>query len=244
MGIKERPILFSGPMVRALLAGQKTVTRRVVKGCQIPKEDTSEPIGDRLRWTAVGQHDPCYGFIVAGSTAEECAAELAIYGVCPYGRRGERLWVRETYQVSKKYDAVKPRDLDYERGISTYYAAGGSRSKGNSDRYVDFDTICVPDWVGKMRPSIFMPRAACRILLEITDVRVERLQDISEEQARAEGITDGGCTSCGNNEPCGCDCPAPSAIDSFCHLWGEINGPHAWDANPWVWVVEFKRVMP
>lgn len=80
--------------------------------------------------------------------------------------------------------------------------------------------------------------------LEITDVRVERIQDISEEQARAEGITDGGCTECGNHEPCGCANPSPSAIDSFSWLWESIYGRGSWDANPWVWVVEFKRVTP
>lgn len=83
-----------------------------------------------------------------------------------------------------------------------------------------------------------------RILLEITDVRIEQLQDISEEQARAEGITDGGCTSCGNNEPCGCDTPSPSAVDSFFYLWDSIYGNGSFTANPWVWVVEFKRVTP
>lgn len=225
--VTERPILFSAPMVRAILAGQKTVTRRALK---------VQPVG-APKWnsgylTGVGERDYITSWL----------DEAGQYLECPHGNRGERLWVRETYQVSKKYDAVKPRDLDYERGVSTYYAAGGSRSKDDSGQYVDFDTICVPDWVGKMRPSIFMPRAACRILLEITAVRVERLQDISEEQVRAEGITDGGCTNCGEHEPCGCACPAPSAVDSFVHLWNSTGGN--WDANPWVWVVEFKRVMP
>lgn len=83
-----------------------------------------------------------------------------------------------------------------------------------------------------------------RIVLEITDVRIERAQDINEEQARAEGITDGGCTACGNHEPCGCDNPSPSAVDSFAWLWESIYGKGSWDDNPWVWVVEFKRVTP
>lgn len=99
------------------------------------------------------------------------------------------------------------------------------------------------DWT-RPRPSIHMPRWASRILLEVTSVRVERLQDISEADARAEGITDGGCTNCGNPEPCGCADPAPDARDAFCNLWQSINGDQSWIANPWVWVVEFKRVQP
>ncbi|MBT9575105.1 MAG: hypothetical protein IV106_29085 [Pseudomonas umsongensis] len=210
--MKERPILFNAPMVRAILEGQKTVTRRALK---MP-----------------------HGLWETSATGELVPIPVN----CPYGQPGDRLWVRETYQVSNKYDAVKPCDLDYDRGISTYYAAGGSRSKGSSSEYEDYDDVRVPDWVGKIRPSIFMPRAACRILLEVTTVRVERLQDITEEQARAEGITDGGCNNCGNHEPCGCECPAPSAVDSFVHLWNSTGGD--WDENPWVWVIEFKRVTP
>ena len=91
-------------------------------------------------------------------------------------------------------------------------------------------------------PSIHMPRALSRIDLEIVSVRVERLQDISEADARAEGIVDGGCTECGNSEPCGCANPSPDARDSYCRLWGQINGPDAWAANHWVWVVEFRRL--
>jgi len=91
---KERPILFSAPMVRAILEGRKTVTRRPVKGFQIPTEDTSIPEGERHRWSATAQRDPRYGFCVFGATEAECARELEEFAPCPYGRRGERLWVR------------------------------------------------------------------------------------------------------------------------------------------------------
>ena len=79
---------------------------------------------------------------------------------------------------------------------------------------------------------------------DLIDVCVRNMvsADFTEEQARAEGITDGGCTNCGHNEPCGCEAPAPSAIDSFAHLWHQINGAESWAANPWVWVVEFRRI--
>jgi hypothetical protein len=94
----------------------------------------------------------------------------------------------------------------------------------------------------KWVPSIHMPRWASRILLEITDVRVERLSDISEKDARAEGIIDGGCLNCGESEPCGCANPEPDATDAFAYLWQSIYGQENWNANPWVWVIEFKRV--
>ncbi|UXJ54856.1 ASCH domain-containing protein [Pseudomonas citronellolis] len=210
--MKERPILFSGPMVRAILEGHKTVTRRPVRGGQIPKERHDEP-DPAFRWSAVGQHDPRWGFLVTGATEAECAQELARAGRCPHGKPGDRLWVRETY------------------------ADIGCRLTYRAD--VDDGAHCQ---VKKWTPAIHMFRKDSRILLEITAVRIERLQDISEEHARAEGITDGGCCNCGNSEPCGCETPAPSAVDSFVHLWNSTGGD--WDANPWVWVVEFKRVAP
>ncbi len=227
---KERPILFRGPMVRAILAGHKTVTRRPVKGDQIPHRGSSDI--DGCQWIAVGQHDRRYGFVVSGSTEEECAAELAIYGRCPYGLIGDRLWVREAWVADAQVDAVAPRDLS--QGEPIWYPADGGRRK----------TGCSMITPGKGRPSIHMPRWVSRLLLEITDVRVERLQDITDEQARAEGCTadDDPFWHPTYNDP---DSGGrPSHRNTFEYLWGEINGPHAWDANPWVWVVEFKRVMP
>ncbi len=95
------------------------------------------------------------------------------------------------------------------------------------------------------RPSIHMPRWASRLILEVVNVRVERLQEITEEDARAEGIIDGGCLNCGESEPCGCDNPNPDARDTFIYLWNSINGKkHPWTSNPWVWVIQFKRVNP
>lgn len=92
------------------------------------------------------------------------------------------------------------------------------------------------------KPSIFCTRKASRINLEILSVRVERLQDISEEDAIAEGIVDGGCVNCGNPEPCRCAEPSPDARDSFVFLWESINGAGSWGINPWVWAVSFKAV--
>lgn len=210
----ERPILFNGIMVRAILDGQKTVTRRAVKF----------PFNDRG-----------YGCELAGN---EIGAEA--HRLCPFGKPGDRLWVRETFQVSHIYDNVRPRDLNYERGISTYYAAGGSRSKDESRQYKDYDDVCVPGWVGKMRPSIHMPRAASRILLEVTAVRVERLHDITEEQAQAEGFEVTGWTPSYSDPDNSGMHETMTPRDNFAETWGQIYSN--WDANQWVWVVEFKRV--
>ncbi|MGC6864813.1 hypothetical protein ACP0H8_12165 [Pseudomonas aeruginosa] len=203
---RERPILFNDQMVRAILEGRKTVTRRAVKGLQIPTEDKTTP-HEGLRWSALGQRHLRYGFNVFGSTEEECAHELARCGVCPFGKPGDRLWVRETF------------------------ADIGCRLTYRADLY-DGAHCMVKKWI----PSIHMPLLASRILLEITAVRVERLQDISEEQARAEGY------------PAERECETGgSGLDAwlwFRSLWGEINGPEAFTANPWVWVIEFKRVTP
>jgi hypothetical protein len=218
--VKERPILFSAPMVRAILEGRKTVTRRAVKGFQIPTEDTAIPVGDRQRWSAIGQRDPRYGFCVFGSTEAECAKELEEYAPCPYGKPGDRLWVREAWAE-----------------ISVAQAPGESWVV-----YRECDNRT--DYGGPWKPSIHMRRRDSRILLEITDVRVERLQDISEEQAKAEGVrlyTDHAELGDWWHVE-GIETYSADPRKSFELLWSSVGGD--WQANPWVWVVEFKRVTP
>ena len=228
--IKERPILFSAPMVRAILEGRKTVTRRAVKGFQIPTEDTAIPIGDRQRWSAIGQRDPRYGFCVFGSTEAECAKELEEYAPCPYGRRGDRLWVRETFGLQVRH-------------------YGGGAGEHIVYRATNPDAIYCKSAEGqeypvKWKPSIHMPRHSSRILLEITDLRVERLQDISEEQAKAEGVRlypdHAELGDWWHVE--GIETYSADPRKSFELLWSSVGGN--WEANPWVWVVEFKQVTP
>ena len=213
--MKERPILFSGPMIRALLDGTKTQTRRVVK--PQPRPGT-KLVGIPEGWT----EDPA---------APDSDGNVTGWR-CPYGQPGDRLWVRETFNG------------DPSRGIGYAYRATQPEMDG-----------C--PWV----PSIHMPRAASRITLEITAVRVERLNKITKEDALSEGI---------ERRPCDCAhdgmlrevCPHSeykthfkdyadkenlSVVTpgySFLSLWESINGPGSYHANPWVWVVEFKRVMP
>ncbi|MGE8302829.1 MAG: hypothetical protein ACN6PW_00050 [Pseudomonas kermanshahensis] len=234
---KERPILFSGPMVRAIVEGRKTVTRRPVKEWQQPslQEDGT--------WFATAQRHQRWGFGVSGADAASCAAELVSSAVCPYGRRGDRLWVREAWAQ-----------------INVAQAPGESWVV-----YRDCDNRT--DYGGPWRPSIHMRRRNSRILLEITDVRVERLQDISDDQAKAEGMVytdfgmqerpgkasiDGGKTfhplkpQQASGWHAGDATHPDQCLDrarwAFANLWEKINGENSWDANPWVWVVEFKRV--
>ncbi|HEK0073075.1 TPA: hypothetical protein SMO17_005166 [Pseudomonas aeruginosa] len=211
--MKERPILFTGPMVRAILEGRKTVTRRVVT----PQPDF---LGSMV--------DPNTPF-------ETLDAGLHARITCPYGEPGDRLWVREAWAADAQVDAIAPSDLS--QGEPIWYPADLSVRQ----------TGCSMISKGRVRPSIHMPRWACRILLEITAVRVERLQDISEEQAEAEG-TQGCVPYCqspydSDGAPA-CDCMSLTCKESFQALWSSINGAASWDANPWVWVVEFKRVTP
>ncbi|WP_411387604.1 hypothetical protein [Pseudomonas aeruginosa] len=206
---RERPILFSGPMVRAILEGRKTVTRRVVK----PQPDF---LGSMV--------DPYTPF-------KTLDAGLHARITCPHGQPGDRLWVREAWAADAQVDAIAPRDLS--QGEPIWYPADFSVRQ----------TGCSMISKGRGRPSIHMPRWASRVLLEITAVRVERLQDISEEQALAEGV---------HGEPCdharqACSeigCWGDTAKGAFGFLWEQLNGAGAWQANPWVWVVEFKRVTP
>ncbi len=179
--MKERPILFSAPMVRAILDGSKTQTRRVVK-LQTPK---------------------------AASISDFCVDGIRV-GRCPYGQPGDRLWVREAWADCDK--------------LVRYYATDDVHP------------------LRKKRPSIHMPRWASRITLEVTGVRVERLQDISFSDARAEGIVvqpDGGWGLADSTHYHFTD---PRV--SYWSLWEAINGPGSVDANPWVWVVEYKGNPP
>ncbi len=222
--MKERPILFAAPMVRALLAGTKTQTRRVVR---IPGSD------------GTGTH--CYPTPEHSQMLIDGSAEFSFDGGfdqdvrsvrCPYGVPGDRLWVRETHSL---WADQKTRDYlldtrDDHAHLPAVYAA-------NHPGCSSLDAGGGKHW----RPSIFMRRSLSRITLEVTDVRIERLQDISEEDARAEGVQLGISKPCTvNGEPGVVSFFDPNA--AYAYLWNQINGIGAWSANPWVWAVSF-RVM-
>lgn len=241
----EKPILFSGPMVRALLDGRKTQTRRVVKWplmsasdgrrCRVFGTDDVEEIN---RLMAIRQHAPL------------------LHVSQPYGRPGDRLWVRETHAQVFEVDipAGRPRGSIGTAGSparpewrSRYvYAADGPMPNVQWHHVGDSQPV-------RWNPSIHMPRAASRILLEVTSVRVERLQDMEgqtafESDALKEGINrihhgDGEYMyHAFRNEPHPNNWVDP--CDAFRELWGSLNAArgHGWDVNPWVWVVEFRRV--
>lgn len=197
--VKELPILFSGPMVRALLEGRKTQTRRVLR--PQPHEDLANTV----------HYDRATGGAMWSSIRGD-------HGVaCPYGKPGDRLWVRETWMFSPvgKFALVDmpiPKSLP-ENWTVLYQSTG--------------DNVIKPL---KWKPGIHMPRWASRITLEVVSVRVEQLQDISEEDAIAEGVA----------MPIGHCCY--SARESYHTLWESINGPGSWEANPWLWCVEFRQL--
>lgn len=223
----ERPMLFSAPMIRALLAGTKSQTRRVVK-------DTG-----------------LYAIDAAIHGPETAARELqALASRCPYGQPGDRLWVREAFRFLAVHDHVPPRELS--SGPVWFGADVGMPAlRGLSQQ-------------GKLRPGMFMPRWASRLSLEVVSVRVERLQDISEADVRAEGCRGPeddidsnlpNCPQCGGGGLYTAFNPATGGAlpDTDCRmcdtsakryrlLWDQINGAGAWEQSPWVWVVEFRRV--
>lgn len=198
---KFHPILFSSPMVQAILEGRKTMTRRIIKSrhesglFQIERKLTGEITGiTSLDW-------------------DERSGNVTNDIHCPYGKIGDVLWVRETYHVND----VSGEFPDIEKKWYNYKADHLDRDPG--PMWPPFD---------KWKPSIFMPKAACRIFLEITNIKVERLKDISEADAKAEGVSVAEC------------CHA--YYHGFSILWQKINGKESWEANPFVWVVGFKQI--
>lgn len=218
---RERPILFNDQMVRAILDGRKTVTRRVMKPQPMPSKSGCH-------------HWPCKVHQLMLHVERElqngdgCWCGLA-EAACPYGQPGDRLWVRETWGLQ----------------VRSY---GGGAGEFIVYRATNPDAIYCRSSEGreypvKWKPSIHMRRHSSRILLEITAVRVERLQDISEEQALAEGVRGEPCDH--TRQACAdIGCWGDTAKGAFGFLWESLNGEGSWAANPWVWVVEFKRVTP
>lgn len=236
--MKERGMIFNGEMVRAILDGQKTQTRRIMK--VQPKPSKSRP-GDF--WFSSKKLES----MVHVSDLAPGNSPIADYHLfiqehcCPFGAVGDRIWVRETFQGPLVHEELFEEYSAYPEKFETpeyceYAADGGVRPE-----YCDLEDNLRHGW----RPSIHMPRWASRILLEITNVRVERLNAISEEDAEAEGID---MEALYDSQDC-YDCIAdhnmtgrPTVTGAFKYLWESIYGEEGWKSNPWVWVISFKRV--
>lgn len=216
---KERPILFSGPMVKAILDGRKTVTRRVVK--PQPPDGIDALHGNDLRGRAPYPLEDYETGNVVGFGFED---HNEVFYKCPY-QVGMNLWVRETWR----------KTFDVDNSDVMEYRAGGTRLIfGNSIRHGEHRATSVaPVW----RPSIFMPRWASRITLEIVSVRVERVQEITEADAQAEGVESVSIADVPRQA-------AWSCRQDFAQLWDKLNAKrgHSWESNPWVWRVEFRRL--
>ena len=205
----ERGMIFNAEMVRAILDGRKTQTRRPIKWKQ-------------TRFTEIGERED-------GSKwpwSEDAEHAFDFWHPCPFGSVGDRIWVRETFQGPlfdfDLMDSYCKDSTPFEKSEFCVYKADGVPAP----EFYDADDELHCCW----RPSIHMPRWASRILLEITGVRVERLKSISDRDALREG--------CSTADMKSGDCVA----DVFARLWASIYGSDSWNANPWVWVIEFKRV--
>ncbi|HFE6989954.1 TPA: hypothetical protein ACF955_004498 [Salmonella enterica subsp. enterica serovar Newport] len=205
--MSERGMIFNGEMVRAILEGRKTQTRRVLGTYQDAVKFCPE-------WDVNGKQI----FIVLGEKDHTGMNPVITAIPCPFGQPGDRIWVRETFRVHSRATDV----------ATLVYRASVRNSWTEQTHRVPVAVCNKPATPEKWTPSIHMPRWASRITLEITDVRVERLNSITESDAEAEGVTDTGF--------------GDLLVDGFRYLWKSIYGDDSWQANPWVWVIEFKRV--
>lgn len=216
--IKYRPILFSTPMVQAINGGRKNQTRREVKPMSAAFDVAMNKDGSG-KWPRNLDED------------ERWISDMK----CPYGKIGDILWVRESCCYVLHEHAHDLLEGSRERNQWVYKASV----------HEDWMKYAKEKYGYKWKPSIHMPKEACRIFLKITNIKIERLQDISEEDSKLEGIKeftkDDTVFKFGLNGWEWGNMPR-TAIGAFCRLWQLINGMESWDSNPWVWVIEFEKI--
>jgi hypothetical protein len=226
--MSERPIIFSAPMIRALLDGRKTMTRRILK--PQPELNSAGLWVFPPKWTAAA-------FVKWGQAAQTDEDGLRLLfesekakAALPYAV-GDSLWVREAWRTTADLDDLSPGEMFPSRRHPVSYEADYNREPNDGCR-------------GRLRPSIHMPRWASRITLRVTAVRVQRLQEITEEDAKAEGIFKWFGIECFGYDKKGTPGPdcLDTARDTFAALWERIHGPASWEANPWVAAITFERV--
>ncbi len=225
----KHPIIFSGTSIPALLDGRKTQTRRIVKLPNPTRHVVVDPGGTIF---GPGPYIKAYRNTDMSPPEDGNIAAMHPRVHCPYGYPGDRLWVKEAYAAHELYEALKPSEIPAEGRVWSrlWFAARDSGCEDGPDH----------SDAGRWRNCLFMPLWASRITLEVTDVRVERVQGISEEDAIAEGV----------------DAVSMAAMprqgtwtrrQDFAQIWNKLNGKKpgcSWDDNPWVWVIEFRRIEP
>lgn len=223
--MKERPILFSAPMIRALLAGSKSQTRRLVT---VPWKGSRRTLPYSPYWG--DNHDDVLTF--SDESGDEHPA-MEVLGR-PYGNPGERLWVKETFQPIWAELDVQPESMASPEGWAIHYVADGGP--------VEYQH---PDdgMITRCTPAIFMRRWMSRITLEVLDIRIERLQAITEEDARAEGVSPSDAAVVFDDKSKIDASLSGTARGAFACLWDSINGKRApWSSDPWIWRIEFRKV--
>jgi hypothetical protein len=242
--MKERPILFSAPMVPLMLVDAKTQTRRIAKWS--PREPDLNLAFSGLEAGLYIDGDPSSGWVLRSRDGSGCWNDRTHPLPCPYGVAGDRLWVREThcvFSVGEGMDRPVPDCVAYRSTCDEDGCFDYTNGRG------EILNLKVTKW----SPAIHMPRWASRIALEVTKVRVERLHAITEDDACAEGarrfddIPDphpyGKGARWSMESPTTTDQCLGTARFAFANLWNKLHGEDAWDANPWVWVVSFRRVV-
>jgi len=243
--VTEHAIMFQAPMIRAILAGKKTQTRRIVNWS--PREDGLNLAFSGLEPGYYSSDNPSSGYVLRSRGYGACWNDRTWPAHCPYGSPGDRMWVRETFSTDAL--TVYPCPTAWYRADFSATEPDGnhsqdcgySRLSGSRPPLADCFACAMNGRRFKWRSPIFMPRRLSRITLQITEVRLQRLKEITEDDAQAEGIPVGEMMDVTVNGEAG-RAAFFKARDAFAHMWNGIHRAHEWKTNPWVWALTFRRI--